>query len=69
MSMKKVKPIEGMKVLNPATNLHISEDGTDVVWSTYWKRRLNDGEIEIIEPEKPVKKATKKSNKKSSEVE
>ena len=55
----KVKPKEGLKVFNPATKLHIDESGTLIVWSTYWQRRFNDGEIEIVKPEKTIKKKTK----------
>lgn len=51
-----IKPKRGLKVFNPSKQLHIKESGELVVMSNYWKRRLRDDEIEIVEPIKEVKK-------------
>lgn len=66
-----IKPKKGLRVLNPATMLPISEDGQKVSKNSYWTRRQLDGDITISEvAEKTLKKATqsKNKNKDSKEV-
>ena len=50
-----IKPKRGLKVFNPSTKLHIKESGEQVVMSGYWRRRLKDDEIEIVEAVKEKK--------------
>ncbi|MBE9542497.1 MAG: DUF2635 domain-containing protein [Proteobacteria bacterium] len=56
-----IKPKEGLKVFNPATKLHIKESGELIVMSTYWQRRFNDNEIELVKKEVKKKIENKKS--------
>ena len=44
----RVKPAEGMLVRSE-TGLPIKKDGEDVVRTTYINRRINDGDLELIE--------------------
>lgn len=37
------------RVRDPVTGLVVPEDGVTVEWSTYWERRLQDGEIDKAE--------------------
>lgn len=62
----KVKPKKGLKVFDPATKLHLTDEGKEVPYSMYWRRMINCGDVEVVRPEK---KATKKASKpKKSEV-
>lgn len=38
------------RVRDPATGQVIPEEGATVEWSTYWERRLQDGEVDRAEP-------------------
>lgn len=57
-----VKPSsKKVKVFDPATKLHLKEEGKEVPKSNYWLRRLRDGDI--VEIKKEESKAIRKSNK------
>lgn len=60
-----IRAVKGMMVLDPATMLHLKEDGpgVEVGFSMYWRRRLKAGEIEIVEPKKVQKKVSNKKEK------
>jgi hypothetical protein len=41
-----------VKVLDPTTGAHIPSEGAEVERSTYWLRRLRDGDVKAGEPKK-----------------
>jgi hypothetical protein len=57
-STKFVKPKPGMIVRDPKSKIPIPVEGMNVPWvgseGSFWRRRLTDGSIEIVEPAKPV---------------
>lgn len=70
---KKLKPSkEGLKVLNPATSLHLPEDGKEVEINSYWRRRLEAGEVVEVTAKKvsmPSQKIEKKQESKAKKME
>jgi hypothetical protein len=50
----KVKPREGLKVLNPDSRLHLPPEGAEVPETSYWLRRLADGDV-VLSKEPVVK--------------
>lgn len=71
MSSVKIKPTSPkLKVLNPQTNLHIKNDGEQIVLNKYWRRLIKAGDVEIVkaqveEPKQEEVKAETKKNKTS----
>lgn len=68
--VKILKPKDGLNVPNPLTKLNLNKDGEPVVMSTYWVRRLKDGDVvEVKESKKQLRdnESPKKSNNKKSE--
>lgn len=56
----KLRPKKGVKVPYPMSQRMLSEDGEEVSRSSYWLRRIKDGDVEeVLEPK------AKASNKKS----
>jgi hypothetical protein len=50
-----VKPAPGLKVRDPISKLHLAESGQEVPESSYWLRRLADGDVLLIDaPSKTV---------------
>ena len=57
---RKLKPAEALKfgleesdclrVLDPMTNRPLPEDGQSVVQASYWVKRLQCGDVEIVNP-------------------
>lgn len=45
-----VKPAPGLKVRDPDSRLHIPEEGAEVPESSYWLRRLSDGDVLTCAP-------------------
>lgn len=66
-----VKPPEGSMVKDPQTLLPLPERGKQVPASSYWLRRLRDGDVVRAEPgEAPKKKKkAKKAEPKPSAIE
>lgn len=58
MQKIKLRPSKpGLKVTNPATNLHLKEEGQLVALTSYWRRRLSCGDVvEVKEQPKQEKK-------------
>lgn len=58
-----LKPKSGLTVIDPATRKPLAADGAEVSDTTYWRRRLADGDVERAEPSTTTKakKATKKN--------
>ena len=48
----KIKTVGKKRVLDPATKTPIPENGVSVELTTYWRRRIAAGEIEIITEKK-----------------
>ena len=38
----------GLKVFNPATGLHLKEDGEEVVINLYWLRMKDCGDVVVV---------------------
>lgn len=45
MSVKHLKPKDGLKVYDPEAHAHLPEDGRRVTVNSYWLRRLKDGDV------------------------
>jgi len=53
MQTAKLKAKKGVKVRDPKTGQHLAEGGEVKPLNTYWRRRLNDGDVDIVaEPSK-----------------
>ncbi|WP_046396282.1 DUF2635 domain-containing protein [Photorhabdus laumondii] len=57
-----VKPVIGRRVRDPVKGTFLPEGCTEVQDSLFWHRRVKDGDVEICQPEKAVKKAAVKEN-------
>lgn len=63
-----VKPKEGLKIKRPDTNRFLAPEGEDVPNSTFWQRRLTDGDVVLLAEKKPEqKKPAEKPLEKSSD--
>lgn len=47
-----IKPANGVTVRDPETLDPLAESGELKPKNSYWLRRLNDGDIEVVEPAK-----------------
>ncbi|MFP1739781.1 MULTISPECIES: DUF2635 domain-containing protein [Lonsdalea] len=47
-----VKPKDGRSVPDPARGDVLPESGRNVEGNVYWYRRLNDGDVEIVDRKK-----------------
>lgn len=68
MTTKRIKPV-GKRYVQFPDNGHrlLDPQGEDVVMDQFWYRRLNDGDIAIVEPAEPVEvEATKPQTKESN---
>ncbi len=50
---QKIYPKPGKMVIDPETKREIPQDGKIVVWSSFWIKRMADGDI-TLDPIKPV---------------
>lgn len=63
---KFVRPSKpGLRVINVQTNLPIPAEGQEVVWSSYYSRRVNEGAL-LIENEKKSSNSSKTKNKRGN---
>lgn len=71
MSAVKLKPSRPeLKVYNPATGLHLKNEGDFIVLNKYWRRLLKAGDVEIEKAEEPKpapKKASSRNNNQETE--
>lgn len=44
-----LKPKKGLRVINPETKKPISEEGEEIALSTYWRKRIAEGDFELPE--------------------
>lgn len=51
----KLKPAQGLIVRDPHTRKPLAEDGTEVLDSSYWRRRIKSGDAVLVEEVKPAK--------------
>lgn len=59
-----IKPRAGVQVRDPVTLQHVPETGIEVEdTDTYWARRLADGDMVPVVPEKPAAAAPAKKGK------
>lgn len=52
MSTRFIRPRAGLIVRDPglaAQNAPLPPEGKAVPWNSYWQRRLDDGDVEIVE--------------------
>ncbi|CNI59572.1 putative bacteriophage protein [Yersinia pekkanenii] len=56
-----VKPVAGRSVRDPVKGTFLPESGTEVPDNSFWRRRLNDGDVVREQPKelKPAPEATK----------
>ena len=48
METMHVEPIGGARVLDPATNRPLPQEGASVSRSQYWLRRIRTGEVQVM---------------------
>lgn len=60
----RVMPVEGRRCYSPE-GIHIPENGLEVISSTYWNRRIKDGDVIIADSnvDSSIKKKYFKLNK------
>lgn len=63
-----LKPAAGLRVRLPDGSGHLAATGEAVLMSTYWRRRIKDGDVEIIHTEATVTDATAESETKTTKV-
>ncbi|HWX48126.1 MAG TPA: DUF2635 domain-containing protein [Roseomonas sp.] len=51
-----VKPVKGREVRDPVTQHALSPEGREVPESTFWMRRLRDGDVRLADAPKPAGK-------------
>ncbi|EPF2621966.1 DUF2635 domain-containing protein [Yersinia enterocolitica] len=56
-----VKPVAGRTVRDPVKGTFLPESGAEVPDNSFWRRRLNDGDVAREQPKeaKPAPEATK----------
>lgn len=64
-----VKPKSGMTVVKPETAQHLSAEGEHVIQSSYWLRRIADGDVILIEEKEKEQTQTKLESPKSKKSE
>lgn len=60
--LKIIKPKSGVNVTHE-NGAPLSPEGEAVIWSTWWQRRQNDGDVIIQRPRKTKKLNDKKETK------
>lgn len=56
-----------MKVVKPETALHLKAEGEYVEQSTYWLRRISDGDVILIEEKEQTQTKLESPKSKKSE--
>lgn len=60
-----IKPKDGLKIVKPETGLHLKAEGEHVIQSTYWLKRLAEGDVILIEEKETQTKLESPKSKKS----
>jgi hypothetical protein len=61
-----IRPADGLLIRDSVTMQMLPSEGKEVIWSSYWERRLNDGDVMIVNEKQsseaiaPVAKTLKK---------
>ncbi len=50
-----IKPVQNAKVRDPHTTQHLLPDGEYKPRTTFWLRRIKDGDVVIAKPSKSIK--------------
>jgi hypothetical protein len=53
-----VKPVAGRTVRDPVKGTFLPLEGAEVAESTFWNRRLRDGDVITVDTSTPVAKST-----------
>lgn len=48
MTMRTIRPAEGLLVRRPDNGRPLAAQGEPVEWSAYWQRRFNDGDVRAV---------------------
>lgn len=54
-----LRPVEGITLIDPETGTAVPETGAKVKATSYWRRRIKDGDAVIVAPAAPTKKTQK----------
>lgn len=69
MNTKTLRPNAGRHVVNPETGHALAENGERVELTTYWRRRLSDGDVvEVTPPARPARSAPRPAKQDVSET-
>lgn len=64
-----IKPKAGLKIRHPKSKLFLKEEGEEVLLSTFWRRRLQDGDVvEVVKSEVKEKVVDSKKEVSKKEV-
>lgn len=58
-----VRPVEGIKVRIPGTSQHLPSEGASVTATSYWLRRISDGDVTKSKPSRGKTKPGKGASK------
>jgi hypothetical protein len=54
MTKENIKPLAGLIIIDPETNAPLPAEGTEVILTKYWRRRIKAVDVEIV-----INKSTK----------
>lgn len=63
MNTVTLKPAAGVKVRLPDGSGHLAAEGEAVLMSSYWRRRIKDGDVEIVSAEAATDAAAESETK------
>ncbi|WP_172562558.1 DUF2635 domain-containing protein [Vibrio furnissii] len=66
METFKIKPVDGLSVLDPLTCQPLKSDGEEKPRNTYWLRRIKDQSVAIVENTKQATTKAAQSSKKDT---
>lgn len=61
-----VAPAYGLKVADPVAGDYLPEEGREVAQSTYWLRRIKDGDVRLVKKPAPPREAKAETAKTES---
>ena len=59
-----LKPVNSLKVRDPETLEFLNPEGEEKELNTYWRRRMADGDVEVIEEQEDQKGIIQKQKNK-----
>jgi hypothetical protein len=62
-----VKPRVGLKIRDPLTQRHVPDCGIAVEDNTFWRRRMQEGDVSVTNSIPSIDKPKSKSTKENSE--